>query len=159
MLSRLKLFAFLVVAADLLLLGALIHYTSWLFAVLFVFISAAAGVWLLRYELSRYATAMQQALAADQMPSVDHVLAVCHIWAALLLIAPGVLTDLMALVLLSPAGKWLARVFVASLLTELFPSLFRGDYAAGSAGEKQAKDEIIDVRVIDSKEDDASKGQ
>ncbi|MGA2798056.1 MAG: FxsA family protein, partial [Thermoguttaceae bacterium] len=78
--------------------------------------------------------------------------AAARLAAGVLFIVPGILTDLMALLLISPAGKRLVQFFVASLFGKMFPHTSIQDYFSGTSGETPAKDEIIDVRVVNDGE-------
>ena len=149
MLSRIKLLCLLVVIVDLILLGVMVHYTSWLFMLGFVFISAAIGSWLLNNGLSRYVSKTGQTKDAGGILGESFLLgAAARLAAGVLFIVPGVLTDLAALLLLSPAGKRLVRLFLASLFGKMFPRPSNQDYFSDASGERPAKDEIIDVRVV-----------
>jgi UPF0716 family protein affecting phage T7 exclusion len=160
MFSRLKFLALLVFVVDLILLGVLVHYTSWLFVLGFVFISGVIGVWLLNDGLRLYMRKSGRAINENEMP-VDHFLvgAVAHLAAGVLFIVPGVLTDLMALLLLTPARTWLARFFITSLFGKIFPHFSNQNSSVHSSGEKPAKDEIIDVRVISSDGNEPKNGR
>jgi UPF0716 protein FxsA len=179
MLSRLKLFVLLVFVADLILLGVLVHYTSWLFVLGFVFISGILGVWLLNDGLRLYMRKSGRALNGNAM-QVDHFLigAAAHLAAGVLFIVPGALTDLIALLLLTPMGKRLARIFITSLFGKIFSHLSNGissnrssgvcakgdspifdDAKIGTVPEKPAKDEIIDVRVANAGEEEPENGR
>jgi UPF0716 protein FxsA len=134
---------------DLVLLGVMVYYTSWLFMLGFVFISGLFGGWMLNDGLRRYVRKSEKSMNASGISAEVFLLgAASRLAAGVLFIVPGVLTDLMALVLLSPAGKWLVRIIIASMFGEMFPHLSNQDYFSGLSGEKQAKDEIIDVRVM-----------
>jgi len=159
MLSRIKLLCLLVVVVDLILLGVMVHYTSWLFMLAFVFISAATGGWLLNNGFYKYGTKLHKASNVDQMPSDLLLKMLAHFSASILLIVPGVLTDLIALLMISPAGKWLARFFIASLFGKMFAHLSNQDYSSHASGEMPAKDEIIDVRVVDAGKEEPDNGQ
>jgi UPF0716 protein FxsA len=138
-----------VVIMDLVLLGVMVYYTSWLFMLGFVFISGIIGGWLLNDGLRSYMRKTGKSMNAGGISAEVFLLgAASRLAAGVLFIVPGVLTDLMALVLLSPAGKWLVRIIIASMFGEMFPHLSNQDYFSGLSGEKPAKDEIIDVRVM-----------
>jgi len=137
-----------VVVADLVLLGVLAYYTSWLLVLAFIFISGIIGSRLLKDGLRRYAIKSEQAMNANEM-SVENFLlgASARVAAGVLFVVPGVLTDLIALLLLSPAGKWLSRNFFMSLFMGAFPHFSNQEFNSHTPGEKSAKDEVIDVKV------------
>jgi UPF0716 protein FxsA len=149
MLSRIKLLCLLVVVVDLILLGVMVHYTSWLFMLGFVFTSGLIGGWLLNNGLRRYLIKAGKSTPAEGMTGEFFLLgAAARLAAGVLFIVPGVLTDLLALLLISPAGKGLVRFFIASLLGKMFPRPSNQDYFSDASGETPAKDEIIDVRIV-----------
>jgi UPF0716 family protein affecting phage T7 exclusion len=149
MLSRIKLLCLLVVIADLILLGVMVHYTSWLFMLAFVFASGVIGSWLLNNGLRRYLIKAGSSTPAQGMSGETFLLgAAARLAAGVLFIVPGILTDLAALLLLSPAGKGLVRFFIASLFGKMFSRPLNQDYFSGESGERPAKDEIIDVRIV-----------
>jgi UPF0716 family protein affecting phage T7 exclusion len=165
MFPQIKLLFLLVFLADLVLLGVMAHYTSWLFVFGFMFLSFVMGVWVLNEGLGRHVRKRSRALNASELPPQDFLLGtVNRLAAGTLLIVPGVLSDLLALVLLTPAGKWLTRRFFQSLADGMIkgttPFSFRrksgqsldGSFPPGfeqsSFTEKPARDEIIDVKVV-----------
>jgi UPF0716 protein FxsA len=153
MLSRIKLLCLLVVVVDLILLGVMVHYTSWLFMLGFVFTSGLIGGWLLNNGLRRYLIKAGSSTPAEGMTGESFLLgAAARLAAGVLFIVPGILTDLLALLLLSPAGKGLVRFFIASLFGKMFPHASNQDYSSDASGETPAKDEIIDVRVVNENE-------
>jgi UPF0716 protein FxsA len=138
----------LVFIADLVLLGVMVHYTSWLFMLGFVFVSMLLGGWMLNAGVRGYVKKNLRAMKANEMPAESFLLgAVARMAAGMLLIVPGVLTDLLALLLLSPAGKWLTRRSVSTIFTRMLPRCSGDQFDFASTGEMSAKDEIIDVRV------------
>ena len=139
----------MVVIADLILLGVMVHYTSWLFMLGFVFTSGLIGGWLLNNGLRRYLIKAGSSTPAEGITGESFLFgAAARLAAGVLFIVPGVLTDLVALLLISPVGKGLVRFFIASLLGKMFPYASNQDYSPDASGETPAKDEIIDVRVV-----------
>jgi UPF0716 protein FxsA len=148
MLSRLKILLLLIVLVDLALLGVIVYYTSWLLMLGFVFFSFIFGVWLLNDGLRRYAQKNIQAMKSNEISAESFLLgAVNRVAAGTLLIVPGVLTDILALLLISPAGNRLTRKFISTIFARLFPACSRDQFDFDSNAEKPAKDEIIDIRV------------
>ena len=68
-----------------------------------------AGVWLVKREGLRVWSRFQQQLAAGQSPSREMADGVCILLAGVLLIAPGFLSDIVAVVLLVPPTRALLR--------------------------------------------------
>lgn len=150
MIYRLKLFALLLLAADFVLLGVIVHYTSWPFMLTFVLLSGIAGGWILNDGLRYYIRNSRTAINDRKMPAEDFMVgAVARFAAGVLLIVPGVLSDILALLLLSPAGKWLTKFCFVSLFIMLAPHFSRNEFNFTSSENKPAKDEIIDVKVVD----------
>lgn len=151
MLSRFKFLALLMFAADLALLGVMVHYTSWLFVLGFIIISGISGVWLLNDPLRHYLRKSGRAMNGNEISIEDFLLgAASRLAAGVLLIVPGVLTDLMALFLLSPAGKGLVQIFISSLYSAKFSRFSKQGFESRTSGEKSIKDEIIDVKVMNA---------
>jgi UPF0716 protein FxsA len=149
MFARLKLLSLLVVVLDLVLLGVMVHYTSWLFMLAFVFISGLVGGWLLSNGLREYVRNIGRPTDAARISDEPSLLGTAaRLAAGVLFIVPGILTDLMALVLISPAGKWLVRFFIATLLGKMFPHPSNQYYSSYASGETPAKDKIIDVHIV-----------
>jgi UPF0716 family protein affecting phage T7 exclusion len=177
MFTMLKPLLLLVFIADLVLLGVMVHYTSWLFMLGFVFVSMLCGGWMLNAGVRRYVKKNLMAVKTCEMPAESFLLgAVSRLAAGMLLIVPGVLTDLMALLLLSPAGKWLAHTFLSTIFSRMMSQYsgdqfdftsagnFKGDSPIfvdtkiGTVPEMPAKDEIIDVRVTNDNKDERENG-
>ncbi|MGD0653613.1 MAG: FxsA family protein [Thermoguttaceae bacterium] len=160
MFSRIKLFCLLVFVADLILLGVMVHYTSWLFMLGYVFISGLFGGWLLNNGLRRYVRKTGKSTNANEISAEAFLLgATARLAAGALFIVPGILTDLMALLLISPAGKHLVRIFIASLFGKMFPHPSNQDYFSDASGETPAKDEIIDVRIVNAGKEEPENGR
>lgn len=150
MIPKLKYLILLIFVIDMVLLGVMVHFTSWPFMIAFVLISGLAGGWVLNEGLRNYFRKGQASGVNRNTSAEDFLLgAVARLSAGVLLIVPGVLTDIVALCLLSPAGKWLTKMFFVSLFLMYFPQLGGNQYDYQDGDEKQAKDEIIDVKVID----------
>jgi UPF0716 family protein affecting phage T7 exclusion len=160
MFSRIKLLCLLVVVVDLILLGVMVHYTSWLFMLGFVFTSGIIGGWLLNIGLRKYLRKTGKKVDPSGISGESFLLgAVARLAAGVLFIVPGILTDLVALLLISPAGNWLARFFIASLFGKMFPHPSNQDYFSDASGETPAKDEIIDVRIMNAGKEEPENGR
>jgi UPF0716 family protein affecting phage T7 exclusion len=149
MISRLKLFALLLFGSDVILLAVMVHYTSWLFMFAFVLFSSVIGGWILNDGLRYYIRNSRISMNDRILSGEDFMIgAVARFAAGILLIVPGVLTDILALLLLSPAGKWLTKVFFVSLFIMLAPRFSHNEFNFSYSENKPAKDEIIDVKVV-----------
>ena len=158
MFSRIRLLCLLVMVVDLVLLGVMVHYTSWLFMLGFVFTSGIIGGWLINNGLRRYLSKGREIGVGRKGCRARLFLlgAAARLAAGVLFIVPGVLTDLVALLLISPAGKWTGADFLsASLFGKMFSRPSNQDYFSDASGERPAKDEIIDVRVVNADEKEA----
>jgi UPF0716 family protein affecting phage T7 exclusion len=144
---------------DLVLLGVMVYYTSWLFMLGFVFISGIIGAWLLNNGFYKYGNRIGKISTVDEMPADLFLRMIAHFSAGVLFIVPGILTDLAALALISPAGKRLTRILITSLFGQMFSHLSNRNYFSGSTDEKPAKDEIIDVQVTNGDEKTPGNGR
>lgn len=150
MITKLKYLLLLIFLLDLVLLGVLVHFTSWPFTIAFVLISGLLGSWVLKEGLRNFFKRSQISIANQAVSAEDVMLgALARLAAGVLLIVPGVLTDIAALCLLSPAGKWLTKVFIVSLFMILFPKLAQNNFQYQYYDQKPPEDQIIDVKVIE----------
>jgi len=149
-----------VVIMDLVLLGVMVHYTSWLFMLGFVFISGIVGGWLLNNGLRQYVRKTGKSMNANGISGEAFLLgAASRLAAGALFIVPGILTDLMAILLISPAGKRLTRILVISLFGRMFSSHSNQDQFVRSFGDKPVKDQIIDVKITKADEKEPENGR
>ena len=80
MFSRMKLLCILVMVADLVLLGVMVHYTSWLFMLGFVFTSGIIGGWLINSGLRRYLRKAGRSRPAEGMSGEVFLLGAARAW-------------------------------------------------------------------------------
>jgi len=154
------LFCLLVVIMDLVLLGVMVYYTSWLFMLGFAFISGIVGGWLLNNGLRQYVSKTENSMNASGISGEAFLLgAASRLAAGVLFIVPGILTDLMAILLISPAGKRLVRILVISLFGRMFSSHSNQDQFARSFDDKPVKDQIIDVKITKTDEKEPENGR
>ena len=116
MLGRLILLFTIVPLAELYILIKIGGYIGGLNTVLLVFLTAVHGAFLARLEGLRTLQQIQLSLSQGQIPAEELIDGVLILFGGILLITPGVLTDLFALVLLFPATRthfkrWLRRRF------------------------------------------------
>ena len=160
MLLRLLLLFTIVPFVELLLLLWIADHTNWLFTVALIISTGIVGVALARHEGLRCLREVRQRLNRGEVPAGSLVDALLILIAGVLLVTPGVLTDLSGFLLLVPPVRGLVKRFVierirASLrVVSPFPD-------GPNAGEHQrGGDRIVDVRIIDveSREPEAEKG-
>jgi len=116
MLGRLILLFTIVPLAELYILIKIGGYIGGLNTVLLVFLTAVLGAFLARLEGLRTLQQIQLSLSQGQIPAEELIDGVLILFGGILLITPGVLTDLFALVLLFPFTRthfkrWLRRRF------------------------------------------------
>jgi UPF0716 protein FxsA len=133
MFSRLFLLLAVVPVVELFILIKIGSHIGALNTVLLVIITALLGVFLVRLEGLRTLGKIQTSLAQGQIPAEELLDGVLIFAGGILLLTPGVLTDLFALVLLLPYSRthfkrWLRRRFdrmVATRSIQLYSQ--RGD--------------------------------
>jgi UPF0716 protein FxsA len=157
-LGRLFLLLILVLLAELAVLLWIAQHTSWLVPLSLVIGAGIWGAWLAGGHSSRTLRRMAADLDAGRMPTDSLLDGLIVFAAAVLLILPGVLSDLVALVLLFPPS----RALVKRLLVRRFQRRLRASFQSHGPGEARyaqyethahgeiAHDEIIDARVVDS---------
>jgi UPF0716 protein FxsA len=116
MLARLVLLFTVVPLLELYILIKIGGHIGGLNTVLLVLITAALGAWLARLQGLRTLQQIQTSLARGQIPAEEMIDGVLILAGGILLLTPGVLTDLFALILLFPYTRthfkrWLRRRF------------------------------------------------
>jgi UPF0716 protein FxsA len=113
--ARLLLLFILIPLADLVLLVMLLR-GNWLATTLWILISGLAGLWYLRRQGTQVLHDISRSLDGNRMPG-DALLEMGQVaLAGILLIIPGVITDLLGISLLIPACRaWYRRQFAAWL--------------------------------------------
>lgn len=130
------------------------QHTSWWLTLAMVIITGAAGTWLMRSQGWRTWSRLQAELAAGQLPTDSLLEAVLIFVAGALLITPGVLTDLVAIFLLIPPTRRLARRWLVGWLRSRFrlhTAGFRGEFTG------TGRSQIIDSYVVDRPPSDAER--
>jgi UPF0716 protein FxsA len=135
--------------------------TAWWVPILIVLIDAIAGAALLRWQGWRVMRRIQEDMAARKMPGDALVDGALILVAGVLLVTPGVLTDIVGLALLIPPLRKLVKRGVTTWLrhhvqvqTTRFTTTHSTKAAAGTRPTGQ--DEIIDARVISTRVEDAN---
>ena len=122
-------------------------YTSIEFTLGFVILTGILGAALLRYQGLFAWRNVQRDLSQGKMPTDSLLDGLMIVVAAVLLITPGVLTDLFGITLLIP---WCRR-FYRFVLARWFLARFHVSGSAGSGDPRQAsgRSEVIDSYVIE----------
>ncbi len=113
-----------------------------------------AGAWLLRQQTWQALRRVQADLAAGRVPANALLDGLLMMVAGVLLISPGFVTDLAALVLLFPPTRKLCKAYVASRLAARVVFMgtpghgFTGPGFPGSGPASFAHDKVIEARVI-----------
>ena len=150
MLGRLLLLFILVPLVELVLLLWLADLTGWQFTLLFVIVTGATGVWLVRRQGFRTWRRITEEFAASTLPAEALWDAAMILVAGALLLTPGVLTDLVGLsLLIPPCRRWYRR-----RLVRWFTAHTTVHYrSAGTSAEPRNTPEIIDSYVVRREEE------
>ena len=131
------------------------HLTEWWVPIAFVILTGIAGAALARWQGLRALSRIREELRAGRMPADAIMDGVLILVGAILLVTPGVLTDVVALALLLPpvrrlvkrgARAWLRRH--VEVKTAEFASAVQA--ARSQAGAAPNGDQIIDAKVINT---------
>jgi len=147
MFARLILSLLLVLVAELALLVWIARQTSVGFALVLVLTGALAGVWLARRLGWHMMQKVRRDMAQGHLPAEALLDGALVMTAAVLLIVPGVITDVAAILLLLPPTRRMVKVLLVTRL--------KGRLSARMPGRTpppSGRDEIIDVRVIEQGE-------
>jgi UPF0716 protein FxsA len=112
------------------------------------------GAWVARWQGLRTAVRAQTQLASGVMPTAEMTDGLLIGVAAVLLIIPGVLTDVLGLALLLPPTRALLKRAVIGQFTRRSPlGRFTHTQPQGAAadGARPRGDQIIDARVIETR--------
>ena len=145
MLARLFLLFTLLPLVELVLLVQLGRATSVWVVLALVLGAGIAGAWLARRYGAQSLTRVRAEMAQGRLPAEALWDSLLIFLAAVLLIMPGVLGDVVAIVLLVPFTRRIVKRFVAARLRARFRMTTLGTGASPADG----RTEIIDVRVID----------
>ncbi len=151
MLARFLLAIILLPVAEIAVLIWLADATNWLFVIGLLIGAGLLGAYLARQQGLRSVGRLSEEFRRGQMPADAIVDAMLVSVAALLLILPGLLSDVVAILLLWPVSR---RAFKAALrrgtrgrvVTTYYSSFEprRDDFSS-----RDPRDEIIDVKVIE----------
>ncbi|HEX6962836.1 MAG TPA: FxsA family protein [Lacipirellula sp.] len=119
--------------------------------ILLVLGGGIAGAWLARWQGLRSAMRAREQMGAGVMPTKEMTDGLLIAVAAVLLIIPGVITDVLGLALLFPPTRALLRHFVVGQLTRRSPL---GRFTHEHEHHRRTPgggDRIIDARVIETR--------
>ena len=122
MLGRLLLLLLVVPLIELTLLMMLADWTNWQTAVATVVITGVTGSLLIRYQGWRTVQRIRADLAEQRLPGDALLDGVLIFIAGLLLLTPGILTDLVGIFLLVPPGRALVKAYLLSRFRARFTS-------------------------------------
>lgn len=144
MLLRLLLLFTLIPLVELTLLVWIGRHTNWLVTLALIFVPGLIGAWLARLQGLRCWRAVQGQLAQGQLPAAALLDGLMILVAGILLITPGVLTDLTGLALLIPPVRRVVRHYVTQRLEARIVVLSQSRMRPYRA-EADEDDQIIDV--------------
>jgi UPF0716 protein FxsA len=147
LLARLFLFLTIFPLVELTLLLLLGRSTGVWTTLAFVLITGLAGALMLRWQGLQAWRRVQEDLAARRMPTNSLVDGLLIVFASLLLITPGVLTDLVGITLLIP---W-CRQWYRKLAIWYFQARFRGAFSGSSPSTEKRRTEVIDSYVVEER--------
>src|SRR5262245_24283747 len=144
-LARLFLLLILLPVLEIVVLVWLATKTSALFVIALVLGMGVLGTALARHQSAQTLRRISDQVSAGQMPADSLLDGLLVFVAAVLLILPGVLSDVLAILLLFPPS----RRFLKSVVRRQFAArVVSVHYGADPAGFQ--RDRIIDVKVLDS---------
>jgi UPF0716 protein FxsA len=127
--------------------------TAWWFPILLVLVTGVAGAAMVRWQGWRIVERIQADLRSGRMPADAMVDGLLILVAGAMLVTPGVLTDLVGVVLLVPTSRRLVKRRVAAWLRQHIRVATMG--AGAFRAEAPSGDQIIDADVIETTVDDA----
>lgn len=135
--------------------------TSFWVPIAIVIITSIVGTALARREGWRVAARMREDVRSGQMPADSLMDGFFVLMAGMLFVLPGVLTDVVGIIVLFPPTRQLVKRGVAAWFkrhVELRVGRIQGDYWPHMDGAAPAgHDKIIDARVIGTRVEDAKK--
>jgi UPF0716 protein FxsA len=147
MLFRLLLLFTLLPLVELTLLAWLSAHTDWRLAVLFVIGTGVLGAWLIRSQGWRAWVRIRDELARGQVPAESIQDGLLILVAGLLLITPGVLTDIVGVLLLVPPVRRIVRLWLRRRWQGRFVVRSFGTAGPGRTGDVSGRHDetVIDV--------------
>ncbi len=146
---RLLLLFTVVPLTELVLLLMLADYAGWRFTVALVLLTGVGGAALARWQGLRCLRRVQRQAGAGQIPADSLMDGVMILVAGVLLVTPGVLTDVVGFALLVPPMRTLLKRGVRRYFEARLQAL-RHSADAPSEFDGAPHDRVIDIRVTDS---------
>jgi UPF0716 protein FxsA len=122
--------------------------------ILLVLGGGIVGAWVARWQGLRTAMRARSQMASGVLPTAEMTDGLLIAVAAVLLIIPGVLTDILGLALLLPPTRALLKRAVIGQFTRRSPLgrfTHEQPYGAEADGPRSRGDQIIDARVIETR--------
>lgn len=116
--------------------------------------TALVGSVMARTQGLRVVREAQEALAREEVPQTALLEGILVFAAGLLLVAPGVLTDLAGVVLLIPATRRIVAARLGAALRRRFVVATRFDEVSFHRWERGGDPDVIDVEAEDVEDDD-----
>jgi UPF0716 protein FxsA len=156
MIARLALLFVIVPFLELALLMLLADATDWKLSLALVVATGLAGAWLVKHQGWRVLRSIREELAAGRLPAGALVDGALVLVAGTLLLTPGVLTDLVAIGLLVPVTRTLAKRRLVRWFQENFTLDVAGQtatfrYAPGDEETSAVETRDADRRTIDGR--------
>ena len=148
-------------------LAALTAVVSWLGfgpTLMVLLAGAVLGMWVIRREGSRTALAVADAVRAGRMAHDELTDGALIGLAGLLIMVPGLVSDLLGLLLVLPPSRAVARRWLARRAERRSPLMrttyFRGagPVADGSGDGRVVDGQVLDVRLVDVRSDRPAPG-
>lgn len=141
MLGRLLLLFILLPMAELTVLVVVARHTSLLFTIGLLLASGVTGAWLARSQGTRCLSRIREELSQGRMPADSMIDGLMILVAGVMLLTPGVLTDVLAFCLLIPPLRAIIKgVVVARFKHRIVVSGFTASPHSGANSE-----DVIDV--------------
>jgi UPF0716 protein FxsA len=133
--------------------------TAWWVPILLVLVDAALGAALIRWQGVRVVRRIQGDLAAGRMPGDALIDGALFLVAAALLIAPGILTDVIGFALLIPPLRAFVKRGVSARLrhhVKVKTARFTSNLGTGNNSSTTSHDQIIEAHVVNTRIEDAT---
>ena len=153
MFARLLLIFVLVPLIDLVLLLGLSKLTSWTWTVLIVVVSGILGAWLAKRQTSSVGTKIRDQLVQNNVPAGLLTDGAMILFAAGLLVTPGLITDVFGLTLLVPSTRaWYKKYAIKWLKTHLKVHVSKMNMGNTPFQSGGFETDIVDGEVVSSTE-------
>ncbi len=149
MIARLALLFVVVPFVELALLMLLADATDWKVSLALVVATGVAGAWLVKHQGWRVLRRIREELAAGRVPAGALMDGAMVLVAGTLLLTPGVLTDLLAIGLLVPVTRTLAKRRLVRWFQENFTLDVAGQTATFRYSPEEAAAASIESRNTD----------